>query len=353
MERILRVLAFIAVALTLAGSIPVSAKPIQVYGVWHCGSDLCGWDNVSEMTDFDTKNHWLIDSGGGKPSVNLVVLSFVDPLRLLNLTNDAHNVNGIPIGITPEIVSYFTRHKIRVMISIGGYTYARDWDQALATNPKQLGINAAQAAQRLGVGIEIDYENDHGPNVSGLDEFIAAYRLLLPYDAAAMNPASRLTIDLAMDDDYLGALTGYATANWLTTGRPVLDYANAMVSSEQTSASMLQDGWREHIEGKAGIPPLAPSKLTGSLFIATRGSVSAECTDFTKSLEKATGEFVKTVKPHGAGKSKGMLGYMFWAAGCPGSRSACTAPPNTCEKGVGVGAKVYKVAVPMPPLRQH
>jgi hypothetical protein len=353
MKRALRGLSFIAVALSLAASIPVSAKPIQIYGMWHCGSDLCGWDNVPEMNDFDIKNHWLIDRGDGKPSVNLVVLSFVDPLRLLNLTNDAHNNDGIPIGITPKIVTYFTSHKIRVMISIGGYTYAKDWDQALATNPKQLGINAAQAAERLGVGIEIDYENDHSPNLSGLREFITSYRSVFPYDAAAKNPAARLTIDLAMDDDYLVPLTQYATANWLTTGRPVLDYANAMVSSEQTGASMLEDGWREHIEGKAGIPPLAPSKLTGSLFIATRGGVSAECTDFTKSLQKATGEFVKTVKPHGAGKSKGMLGYMFWAAGCPGSRSACTAPPNTCENGVGAGARVYKVAAAMPPLHRH
>jgi hypothetical protein len=353
MGRALRVLSVFAIAVALAEFAPISANPIQVYGVWHCGSDLCGWDTVRDMTDFDTKNHWLIDRGDGKPSVNLVVLSFVDPRRLLTLTNDAHNIDGIPIGITPQIVSYFTSHKIRVMISIGGYTYARDWDQALATNPKQLAINAALAAQRLGVGIEIDYENDHSPNLSGLQEFIAAYRSVFPYDAAAKNPASRLTIDLAMDDDYLVPLTQYATANWLTTGRPVLDYANAMVSSQQASASMLEDGWWEHLEGKAGIPPLAPSKLTGSLFVATRGSVSAECTDFSKSLQRATGEFVKTVRPHGAGKSKGILGYMFWAAGCPGSRSACTAPPNTCENGVGVGAKVYKIALPMPPLRQH
>jgi len=314
MGPILRILIFIAVGLWLAASTPVSAQPMQVYGIWHCGSDLCGWDTVRDMTDFGAQNRWLIDRGDGKPSVNLVVLSFVDPLRLLNLTNDAHNIDGIPIGITQEIVTYFTRHKIRVMISIGGYTYARDWDQALATNPKQLGINAAQAAQRFGVGIEIDYENDHTPNVSGLDEFIAAYRSLLPYDAAARNPASRLTIDLAMDDDYLVPLTQYATANWLTTGRRVLDYANAMVSSEQESASMLEDGWREHIEGKPGISPIAPSKLTGSLFIATRGGVSAECTDFNKSLQKATGEFVRAVKPRAAGKSRGMLGYMFWGS---------------------------------------
>jgi hypothetical protein len=89
-RRAQRVLVLIAFALSLAASIPVSAKPMQVYGVWHCGSDLCGWDTVPDMTDFDTKNHWLVDRGDGKPWVNLVVLSFVDPLRLLNLTNDTH-----------------------------------------------------------------------------------------------------------------------------------------------------------------------------------------------------------------------------------------------------------------------
>ena len=157
-----------AIAIALAESAPISATPIQVYGVWHCGSDLCGWDTVRDMTDFDSKNHWLIDRGDGSPSVNLVVLSFVNPLRLLNLTNDPQTVDGIPIGMTPEIVSYFTHRKIRVMLSIGGFTYVKDWDEALATNPKQLGINAARAAQRLGVGIEIDYENDRSPNLSRL-----------------------------------------------------------------------------------------------------------------------------------------------------------------------------------------
>ena len=353
MNRALRVLALFAIAMALAESAPISATPIQVYGVWHCGSDLCGWDTVREMADFDSKNHWLIDRGDGSPSVNLVVLSFVDPLRLLNLANDAHNVGGIPIGITPDIVSYFTSHKIRVMLSIGGITYAKDWDEALATNPKQLGLNAAQTARRLGVGIEIDYENDHSPNLRGLQEFITAYRSVLPYDTAATNPAARLTIDLAQGDGYLIPLTQYATTNWLTTRHPVLDYANAMVSSEQTSASISEYRWQEHILGKAPIPPLAPAKFTGSLYIATRGNASTECTNFGNSLENETGTFVQTVKPLGVGKTKGMLGYMFWAAECPGLRSACIVPPNTCEKGVGMGAKVYKVSLPMPPLRQH
>ena len=54
-------------------------------------------------------NHWLIDrgDGSGRPSVNIVVLSFVNPLKLLNKTNDAGTVNGVPRGMTPEIINYF------------------------------------------------------------------------------------------------------------------------------------------------------------------------------------------------------------------------------------------------------
>jgi hypothetical protein len=338
--------------MAVAESAPAPASPLQIYGVWHCGNDQCGWGTVREMADFDSKNHWLIDRGDGSPSVNLVVLSFVNPLSLLNLAKDSRTLDGIPIGMTPEIVSYFTRRKIRVMLSIGGLTYIKDWDKALATNPRQLGINAAHAAQQLGVGIEIDYENDRSPNLSGLQEFITAYRSVLPYDAAGSNPAARLTIDLALDDGYLVPLTQYAVSNWLTTRYQVVDYANAMVPFEQLNAAALEKGWEEHVRGRPPVPPLAPTKLTGSLYIATPGSVSPECNNFSRSLENMTGAFVQNVEPRGVGRSKGMLGYMFWAAECSGSKSVCTTPPNTCQRGVGVGAKVYDVPLPMPPLPQ-
>jgi hypothetical protein len=48
-----------------------------------------------------------------------------------------------------------------------------------------------------------------------------------------------------------------------------------------------------------------------------------------------------------------MLGYMFWAAECQGSRAVCTTPPNSCQGGVGAGATAYAVPIPMPPLRQQ
>src|SRR5262245_24371949 len=243
-------------------SVPAKLKAVQsgngvsVYGAWHCGNDFCTWASVRNMTDFNTRNRWLIDRGNGSPSVNLVVLSFVQPLKLLNKTNDAGTSLGIPIGMNQAVVDYFKTRGIRVQLSIGGITYTDAWNQALATNPTQLGLNAADAAQRLGVGIEIDYEENTNPNLTGLQSFINAYRSVHPYDASGTNPAARLTIDLAAGDRWLIALTRKATADWLRTTTPVLDYANAMVPSRQpNSAAAAQADWQEHVDGK---PQYAP-----------------------------------------------------------------------------------------------
>jgi hypothetical protein len=357
------VLSLLIVA-ALFGSFSARPKPVaaannvSVYGAWHCGNDFCTWASVRNMTDFDTKNRWLINRGDGSPSVNLVVLSFVEPLKLLNKTNDAGTSQGIPIGMNQAVVNYFKSHGIRVQLSIGGITYVDAWNQALATNPVQLGLNAAAAAQSLGVGIEIDYEENTSPNLTGLQAFIDAYRSVLPYDASGNNQAARLTIDLASGDRWLIALTRKATSDWLNTTTPVLDYANAMVPSKQpTSASAAQQDWQEHVDGKPQfappILPLAPAKFTGSLYIVTGTRAAPECTSFSSSLINSTGAYVQTVAPNGAGSSSGMLGYMFWAAECPSSRRVCTTPPNSCEGGVGVGATTYGIPIPMAALRQN
>ena len=334
------------------------ATPIEIYGAWHCGNDFCTWATVRNMTDFDTANHWMIDRGDGVPSVNLVVLSFVQPLKLLNQTNDSQTVNGVPVGMNAAAVSYFTSHNIRVMLSIGGITYTGYWDTALSTNATQLGINAANLAKQLGVGIEIDYENNTSPNLSGLQAFITAYRSILPYDPTGANRAARLTIDLAAGDQYLVALAAKATTDWLNTSAPVLDYANAMVPNRQpNSASSAESNWSQHINGYPRItppvPPLAPAKMTCSLYIVTGKNPAPECTSFSGSLENSTGTYVQTVAPGGAGSTPGTLGYMFWAAECQGAHSICTTPPNTCLGGVGVGSKTYNIPVPMPALRQN
>lgn len=343
-------------ALTARPGIASAATSIQVYGTWLCGTDECTWASAPNMTTFDNDNHWLIDRGDGTPSVNLVVLAFVNPLKLLNQTTDSGDVNGMPAGMTPAVVDYFTSHGIRVMLSIGGATYTSDWDTALSQDPSQLGLNAAAVAGQLGVGIEIDYENSTSPNLAGLQAFITAYRSREPYDATGSNPAARLTIDLAAGDQYLTALDLYATQNWLTTSNPVLDYANAMVANKQLSASRQEEQWQEHVSGEPQysppVPPLAPAKFTGSVYIAGTSQIPPECDDFSASLESSTGSFVQNVAPSGAGTTAGMLGYMFWAAGQPSTRGTNTFPPGTCLGGVGTGSGTYSIPIPMPALRQ-
>src|SRR5207248_2893603 len=147
------------------------------------------------------------------------------------------NINGIPTGMTSAVVKYFQSRGIRVMMSIGGFSYTKNWEKALSSNPTQLGINAANAAKQFNVGMEIDYEKSSNPNLTGLQKFVSGYRSVLPYDPTGNNFAARLTIDLGNDDQYLTALANYATTNWLTTSNPVLDYANAMVASQKTSIS--------------------------------------------------------------------------------------------------------------------
>ncbi|HYC85529.1 MAG TPA: hypothetical protein VEB86_09920 [Chryseosolibacter sp.] len=334
-----------------------SVTPIQIYGAWHAGDDACTWGTVRSVTEFDSKNHWLIDRGDGRPSVNIVSLSFVHPLKLLNQTTDATTLNGVPRGMTADIVNYFKSRGIRVMLSIGGITYVDAWNQALAQNGRQLGLNAAAVAQQLAVGIEIDYEENTNPNLPALQEFITAYRSIHPYDATGTNHAARLTIDLAAGDRWLIPLCRHATANWLTTSNPVLDYANAMVTSRQLSPDQAIANWQEHVDGKAQydppIPPLAPAKFTGGIYIVTGSRPAPECVDFNTSLQKATGTYVQTVVPNGAGTTAGMLGYMFWAAERPSTRRITTAPPNSCEGGVGAGATHFAIPIPMPALRQQ
>jgi len=102
--------------------IPSLNAQIQVYGLWHCYDDACSWASVPNMTSFDTNNHWILDRGNGSPSVNVVVLSFVDPVKLMNLTTDSTTTNGIPIGMTSAVVNYFQSKGVRVMMSIGGFS---------------------------------------------------------------------------------------------------------------------------------------------------------------------------------------------------------------------------------------
>ena len=331
---------------------PPEPTPIQIYGVWHAGNHYADWALPREMGEFDEANHWIIDRGDGNPSVNLVVLSFLQPMDVLNFTNDATTVDGVPLGMTQQIVDYFKNAGIRVMMSIGGETYVDFWDEALATDARQLGLNAAAIAERFDVGMEIDYEQNTNPNLTGLQVFIDAYRSVHPYDAMGLNHKARLTIDLAAGGRYLQDLNRHATIHWLDNDNPVLDYANAMVHRSSGTPAH----WQEHVDGKPTydpvIPPKAPNKFTGGLYL--KGNI-ANCLDFYSSDQWEHAEYVQTVAPNGEGVSVGMLGYMFWAAEYPSARKNYTAtvPPNTCENVMGVAATVFDIPIPMPRLRQE
>jgi hypothetical protein len=331
--------------------------PIQVFGVWHCGNHYCDWNEEIDMIEFDRSNHWLLErsSEDTTPSVNLVVLSFVNPLKLLN-EDDTGPLDMVPRGMTLDVVNYFKNAGIRVMLSIGGITYTDDWDAALAKDPTKLGQNAAELARYLGVGIEIDYENSSSPNIEALEKFIAAYRSKYKYDPTGLIHEARLTIDVAAGDRWLIALNRHATQHWLDPDNPVLDYANAMVSG--TSSGTPTD-WQEHVDGKPQyappVPPLAPARFTGGLYL--KGN-SANCLNFATSEQKAYAEYVQRVLPNAtafptsAGFTPGMLGYMFWAAGTPSARRNYVSTTD-CPGGMGAAAETFQIPVPMPALRQQ
>jgi hypothetical protein len=335
------------------------ATPIQIFGVWHCGNHYCDWNEDIKIDEFDKTNHWLIERGLGldstKPSVNLVVLSFVNPLRMLTQT-DAGLKGMIPKGMTQEVVDYFKGRGIRVMLSIGGITYTDDWDAALDQDPVQLGINAATIAEAMGVGIEIDYENSSSPNIPALGRFIAAFRERLPFDAAGNNHAARLTIDVAAGDRWLIELNRHATQFWLRPDSPVLDYANAMVSGTSSGSPT---EWQEHVDGKPQyappVPPLAPARFTGGMYL--KGSI-ANCLNFDSSEQKADANYIQKVLPNqlafpsASGSTPGMLGYMFWAAGKPSARKGYVGTTD-CTGGMGKAADAFSVPIPMPALRQN
>ena len=64
-------------------------------------------------------------------------------------------------------------------------------------NPTQFGLNAAAVAQQLGVGIEIDYEENTNPEPAVLCRHLSTpIVLFFPMMPRGNNHAARLTIDL-------------------------------------------------------------------------------------------------------------------------------------------------------------
>lgn len=335
----------------------IPPKTFPIFGAWICDSQPynCTWSDPITSADlatggsFDKKYHWVID----QPALNLVVLSFVNPEELLEKFNSSLVVDGLPIGMNQEVVNYFKSRGLRVMLALGGVAYNEDWNLALATNPKQLALNAAAVAQKLGVGIEINFEDPDMtlPRMSQLEDFIVTYRSVHPYDATGQNPAARLTIDLPIGNGFLHILDEWASRRWLQNDsdpKMKLDYANSLVADKQFTAPEYQKHWQENLDGSSDLtPPIVPlvgSKFTVSLYLEDSKKLYDECTNFPNSLlsYRQTGQYVITHK---------ILGYMFWAVGNPIGQIN-TYPPHTCQNGLGKATEFYGIPVPMPPLPQ-
>ena len=93
-----------------------------------------------------------------------------------------------------------------------------------------------------------------------------------------------------------------------------------------------------------------------------RGLVTKVRTPFWRLDLKVTARWLPSDSLHqrlmsginlGAGTTTGMLGYMFWAAGCQGNGTGCTFPPNSCQIGMGGAATAFNIPIPMPALRQN
>jgi hypothetical protein len=335
------------------GGVGVDPQPISIYGVWHCGNSFCDWSQRRDTStdrdnpgEFHLANSWIIHRNGdgfsGDPSVNLVVLSFLKPMELLKGTSNGAFTDGIPTGMTPDVVKYFTDHKVRVLLSMGGVTYTDSWNQALVTNASELAEKAVAAVESLGAdGLEIDWENGT-PNeaeLAGIETFIDTF------NNSPSNTGKVLTLDLAVGSRYLQELSRRAAADWLPNGK--IAYINAMVARGEPST----DQWQEHIDGKSNynppILPKAPARVAVSLWLTDGRTANDNCVNFDASSQLAKSSYVQTVQPNGAGTTHGLLGYMFWAAECPSTRNVCTTPPNSCEGGMGPGAEHFIIPIPL------
>jgi hypothetical protein len=281
--------------------------------VWHCGDDQCEWSKEPSLNT----SQWIVNRGDGKPTANLVILSFVDPVALLNKATNTKTLNGVPRGFTQNVINFFKSKGISVMFSIGGAAYISLWDQALR-DPTTLAKNAAEVAKQFGVGIEIDYENENAASLNALDSFVKTYRTIIPYNSGM------LTVDLGAGTGYLTSVSMHA-AGWLNSSG--CNWANAMVGAAPYST--ISEGtmyWQQHLDGTKwnNLAPIPPNQLVVSLY-ASHGA--RDCASYPGSVDEGAVNWAK---------QKGVRGISFWSAGCPAPNDCV----NTCP-GLQQGSRAF------------
>jgi len=293
---------FIILTLALIGILYAQQLSLEkIYGVWHCGDDGCLWAVPTTLSN----SEWILNRGDGKPTANLVILSFINPVALLEKTTNQETINGVPRGFTNEVVSFFQNASITVQFSIGGASYAGLWDQALSKDPTTLAQNAAAVAKQFNVGMEIDYENENANSLNALDTFVNVYRSIIPYDGTTTpTPSSILTVDLGAGTGYLTGISQHASG-WLNSS--ICNWANAMVSSGPwQNVQAASPYWLEHLDGTgwAHIPPMDPAQLLVSNYLTDGSPI---CNSYSGTVLQGTITWVNNYTTRG---------LMFWAAGC-------------------------------------
>ena len=175
------------------------------------------------------------------------------------------------------------------MLSIGGITYTNDWDTALATNPAQLARNAAArraAARRRHRDRlrELQLAESHRP--ADVHRHLPVAPALRrhrcePGRPADHRPGRRRSVADRADpegDRRLADARRYAGSRLRQRDGPV---------ASSRPRRRAESNWQEHLTGKTNynppIPPLAPAKFTGSLYIAEGSKVRPECNNFSTS----------------------------------------------------------------------
>ncbi|EFA79879.1 hypothetical protein PPL_06699 [Heterostelium album PN500] len=288
-----------------------TADLTKIYGIWHCGLDYCLWHQEVPISEFD----WIVDRGDGKPSFNLLVFAFLNPVKVLQ-----EGLDAVPKAINHSTVQYLQSKGISVQFSIGGATWVGAWNTALSTDPVTLAKNAALIALNYSVGIEIDYEG--AKSVPLIDTFVSTYRQLIPANSTNSDSAL-LTVDTGAGTGYLTEVSEYAS-KWLAAGQ--IDWINAMVGSgPYTSIDQAIPYWEQHLHGQGKkVAPIQPSQLVVNLYSCDGSPI---CNTYQNTVLQGAIDWVT---------SNSTRGINFWAAGCQGPNQCC----DNCS-GIEQGSQAF------------
>ena len=227
------------------------------------------------------------------------------------------------------------------MLSIGGITYVDAWNQALAQNATQLGLNAAEVAGRSASASRSTTRRTAARTSPGYRPSSTPIARCTPYDATGNDPAARLTIDLAAGDRWLIALhrRGHRRlAHARRAGARLRERDGAGPAAERVPrADELAGARGRQAEVRAADPaaraarvhrePLYRGGLEGAAGVHQLQRLAAELDRRIRASRRAERR----------GDDAGHARLHVLGGGAALARG-CTTPPNTCEGGVGAGA---------------